>query len=129
MSAVARRPKPTRILIVDDDRSLANSLRAFLAEKGFEAATAYSGVEGLAWAAVHKPDCVICDVLMPDIPGTAVAIELRHSLPACRIALMTEFPSFADLRTAPWRDIHRFEIVFKPIDYGLILDWLSVDST
>jgi DNA-binding NtrC family response regulator len=116
MSAVARRPRPTRILIVDDDRSLADSLRAFLADKGFEAATAYN-------------DCVICDLLMPDIPGTAVAIELRHSLPACRIALMSEFPSSVDLRKAPWRDIQRFEIVFKPIDYGLILDWLSADFT
>lgn len=85
------------------------------------------GMEGLAWAKLHRPDAVICDISMPDIPGTQVAIQLKRFLSQCRILLMSAYFSKADMREFPWRQVLPFEVIAKPVDARLLLNWLNSD--
>lgn len=72
-----------RILIVDDDPDIVESVTVVLQKKGHEVIQAYGGVEGLEKAKKEKPEAIILDVMMPDKDGYAVCKELKTD-PACR---------------------------------------------
>lgn len=66
-----------RILVVDDDPDLVESVATILEKKKHDVITAYGGVEGLEKAKKEKPDAVILDVMMPDKNGYDVCKELK----------------------------------------------------
>jgi len=66
-----------RILVVDDDPDLVESVSVILENKKHEVITAYGGVEGLEKAKREKPDAMILDVMMPDKNGYDVCKELK----------------------------------------------------
>lgn len=68
---------PARILVVDDDRAVRESLRRALSLEGYEVELAASGGEALAKAAGSFPDAIVLDVLMPEPDGLAVCRALR----------------------------------------------------
>lgn len=68
-----------RILIVDDDTEIAESIRYALASKGFSVLWASDGNEGLAMAEKESPDLVILDMMMPKRSGFLVLEKLRRS--------------------------------------------------
>jgi PAS domain S-box-containing protein len=73
-----------RILVIDDDRDVADGLRLALASHGHDVTVAYDGGQGLEIARAFQPDCVFCDLGMPGLDGYEVARafradpELRH---------------------------------------------------
>ncbi|MBX7106753.1 MAG: response regulator transcription factor, partial [Gemmataceae bacterium] len=66
-----------RILIVEDQKKLAASVRRGLEEEGFEAETAGTGEEGYYLATTRPPDAVILDVMLPGRDGFEVLRDLR----------------------------------------------------
>jgi len=66
-----------RILVVDDDPDLVESVTMILEKKGHEVIPAYGGVEGLEKAKMVRPDAIILDVMMPDKDGYEVCKELK----------------------------------------------------
>lgn len=66
-----------RILVVEDDEHLANSLRRILEFEGFEVAVQSSGALALSQAAERPPDLVVLDLKLPDLHGYEVCRELR----------------------------------------------------
>lgn len=62
-----------KILVVDDDPSIVDLLRALLVHKGHEVITAVNGKEGLTQAKQEKPDLIILDVMMPEMDGFTVS--------------------------------------------------------
>jgi DNA-binding response OmpR family regulator len=78
-----------RILIADDDRHLAELLRATLDEAGFEAVSAHSGLAAAALIEREDFDLVILDVLMPGVSGDALADQLHQLKPHVPVLLMT----------------------------------------
>ena len=62
-----------RVLVVEDNRDSAESLRMLLSAQGYQVALAYTGVEGVEAARIDQPDVVICDVGLPGMDGYAVA--------------------------------------------------------
>jgi PAS domain S-box-containing protein len=78
--AAPREPaaKPLRVLVVEDNRDAADSLRMLLALLGHEAAVAYNGLEGVRQGREWRPDVVLCDIGLPGLDGYAVAGELRQ---------------------------------------------------
>ncbi len=68
------RPK---ILIVEDDRSIADVLAYNLQELGYEVLCAYNGLEGLEKAKLNQPDVVVLDVMLPGIDGLEVCRRIR----------------------------------------------------
>jgi len=67
-----------RILIVDDDPQLRETVTLVLHTEQYQVHAAASGKEGLAQAAQLNPDLIILDVNMPDMEGFEVVRELRR---------------------------------------------------
>jgi DNA-binding response OmpR family regulator len=67
----------SEILVVDDDRDVAQSIELALRRRGFRVTLAHSGVEALKTLRRHRPDLVILDVLMPGMGGLEVCRRLR----------------------------------------------------
>ena len=66
-----------RILIAEDERRLAESIRAMLKSKGYDADTAFDGAEALEYARRDVYDLLVLDVMMPKLNGFEVARKLR----------------------------------------------------
>jgi two-component system response regulator MprA len=71
-------PKP-RVLVVDDDRAVRESLRRSLEFNGYDVALAADGAEALAGIAATAPDVVIMDVMMPRLDGIETTRALRSA--------------------------------------------------
>jgi len=69
--------KPGRILVVEDDRKTAASLRLYLEHAGFEVSTAFTGSEALRQARETEPDLLLLDAMLPELDGFAVCRALR----------------------------------------------------
>lgn len=67
----------TRVLVVDDDATLANMLCMLLENDGYETICAEDGAEGLRLARQHEPEVVILDIMMPGMGGYEVCRRLR----------------------------------------------------
>jgi two-component system alkaline phosphatase synthesis response regulator PhoP len=66
-----------RILIVDDDPDLVETVSMMLEARGYAPLPAYGGIEGLEKARGERPDLIVLDVMMPDKDGYAVCNELK----------------------------------------------------
>jgi len=108
------RPKP-RVLVVDDERVIADTLATILNQAGYDASAAYSGIAAVERAKSVKPSLVISDVVMPDMNGIEAAIKIRAALPSCKILLFSGQASTADLLEEARQQGHEFEILAKPI--------------
>jgi DNA-binding NtrC family response regulator len=89
--------KSTRILVVDDDTDMRDSVVAMLAAFGMETACADSARAALAMCVGACPfDVVLSDVMMPGIDGVQFAQMLREQHPKVRVILMTGRDSIID---------------------------------
>ncbi len=75
------KPKP-RVLVVDDEHVIADTLAIILNQAGFDASAVYTGNDAVDLARIEKPDLIISDVIMPDMNGIEAAIHIR-AIPAC----------------------------------------------
>jgi DNA-binding response OmpR family regulator len=79
-----------RVLLVDDDREIVESIRFALEANGYEILVARDGNQGLAMAERDNPDLVILDMMMPKRSGFLVLEKLRRTRPVpLRIVMIT----------------------------------------
>ena len=76
-----------RLLVVDDEREIADMLKRFFERRGYEVTTAYGGREALKLAQ-QQPDMILLDVNMPDMDGLQVCRTIRGSV-SCPILFLT----------------------------------------
>lgn len=82
--------KQQRVLIVDDDQEIVESVRFALEASGYEVLIARDGNQGLAMAEKEDPDLVILDMMMPKRSGFLVLEKLRRSRPVpLRVIMIT----------------------------------------
>jgi DNA-binding response OmpR family regulator len=82
--------KRQRVLIVDDDHEIVESVRFALEANGFEVLVARDGNQGLAMAEREDPDLVVLDMMMPKRSGFLVLEKLRRSRPVpLRVIMIT----------------------------------------
>ncbi len=77
MGGVSGTAAPARILVVDDDRAVRESLRRSLAFNGYDVHLASDGAEALAGIGAIAPDVVVMDVMMPKLDGLEATRALR----------------------------------------------------
>ena len=110
-----------RVLVVEDNRDSAESLRQLLYHYGYEVAVAYTGQEGLRAAKRMRPDVVLCDIGLPDSNGFVVAAALREDPQTCeaRLIAVTAYGQDEDRRRAREAgfDLH----LVKPVDPEVLL--------
>jgi DNA-binding response OmpR family regulator len=83
------------ILVVEDERKLRDFVRSYLERAGLTVLSTGSGAEAITMAAEAAPDLVVLDLGLPDVPGEAVARELR-AMAATPILMLTARSSEED---------------------------------
>ena len=68
----------TKLLIVDDEPNICESLRLYLENEGYEVKIASDGVEGVSYFKMYEPDIVLLDIMMPRKDGWQVCREIRE---------------------------------------------------
>ena len=77
------------VLVIDDDRVLADTLSEILRRHGYKPVALYSGEEALELAGRFRPDVVLSDIRMSELDGIEAAKRIRILHPACRVILFT----------------------------------------
>ena len=121
----APRSKSLKILVVEDNRDAAESLRRLLYLAGYEVSLAYTGEDGVRTAKLLQPDVVLCDIGLPDSNGFVVASTLRNDpeTAGARLIAVTAYGADEDRRRAKavGFDLH----LVKPVDPEVLLDRLE----
>lgn len=78
-----------RILVVDDERTIADTLALIFRKHGFDARATYSAEQALACAPEFLPELLLCDISMPGLGGLELMQEISAQLPNCRILVLT----------------------------------------
>lgn len=78
-----------KILIVEDDRPLSDSLRTLLEDRGYEVDAAFDGEAGVQYALLGVYDLIILDVMLPRLDGWQAARRLREARCAAPILMLT----------------------------------------
>src|SRR5258708_33754055 len=81
--------KQSVVLIVDDERVIADTLSIILSKSGFSTMTAYDGEGALELARAVHPDLLISDVVMPEMTGVELAIAVTETVPGCKVLLFS----------------------------------------
>lgn len=104
-----------KVLVVDDERVIADTLAMILNQSGFEARPVYSGEKAVELAAEFQPDMLISDVIMADLNGIDAAIRIRALRPTIKILLFSGQAATADLLEKARSQGYEFEILAKPV--------------
>ena len=117
---------PLRVLIVEDNRDAADSLRELLESSGCTVAVAYSGPEGVTLAPRFRPEVVLCDLGLPGLDGYGVAAALRQDPATARAGLIavSGYGQEEDQRRAREAGFDRHLI--KPISFAELQRLLEV---
>lgn len=115
-----------RILIVDDESVIADSLATIFRANGFEARAVYSGERAVELAPAFEPDVLISDVIMRGMTGIEVAVHVREHFPACRVLLFSGQAATSDLITAIDTKGYRFDMLSKPVHPDILLEYLKM---
>ncbi len=105
----------TRVLVVDDDRLVADTLSLIYNANGYECEARYSAAEGFARARDFSPDLLLCDVTMPEENGLQLADRLQQAMPHVRLLMLTAYSSNAAVVSAHSRRLQRpLKLLSKP---------------
>jgi DNA-binding NtrC family response regulator len=103
-----------RILIVDDEHSILDSLEMFLGEKGHDVFKAATGGEGLEQFYRSKPDVVILDIRLPDSNGLDILNEIQNDGYFTKVIMITAFQDMETTIEAMKRGA--YDYIHKPLD-------------
>jgi CheY-like chemotaxis protein len=104
-----------RVLIVDDQKLIADTLVEILTNAGFDAVASYDGWQALEVASRFAPNWVISDVLMPRMNGVELAIAIRKNYPMATILLFSGQAGISEILQEGERKGFEFELIAKPI--------------
>jgi len=84
-----------RVLVIDDDKLVADTLNLIFLANGFQSEARYSAAAGLERARSFDPELVLCDVTMPEENGLDLAEQLHKERPQTRMLMLTAYSSNA----------------------------------
>jgi len=110
-----------RILVVDDERDIADAVSALLIGAGYDVLLAHDGVEAVDTALLERPDLILMDFQMPRMDGVEAAVRIRKSQDRkdCRILLATA--SLVDLSRVAEAD----GFLMKPYSRDILLSFIQ----
>jgi CheY-like chemotaxis protein len=112
---VALDSPPPRILVVDDEALIADTIVQILNRSGFIAEAAYGGKEAIEAARRITPELVLSDVLMPHVDGVEAAIAIQKFLPETRIVLFSGQAATVEILARARARGYHFELLAKPL--------------
>ncbi len=116
----------SRILIVDDERNIADTLAMVFQIKGHESMAVYNAESAVEAIETFEPDVVLSDVIMGKMTGVDLAIYLSRARPECKVILFSGQTATANLLSEANRKGHDFRLLAKPIHPEQLLKELGV---
>jgi DNA-binding response OmpR family regulator len=83
--------KHKKVLVIDDEQIVLNSVKRILGQAGFEVETTLKGRQGLEWALNKTYDIVLTDIRMPDIGGMLVLRDIKRAKPEVPVMIITGY--------------------------------------
>ena len=114
-----------RILIVEDEKVVADTLGKILSSHGYEIRIAYSAEAAIHTISQWSPDLAILDVMLPKMNGIELARVLKERFGNCHVLLFSGQPSVEGLMQKAKSEGHEFEILAKPVHPSVMLDAVS----
>ncbi|WP_263385776.1 response regulator [Granulicella arctica] len=108
-------PRRKRIFVVDDEQLIATTLATILERSGFSAQCFFNPLEALDAARCNAPDLLISDVMMPELSGVELAVQIKALWPLCQILLFSGQAGTADLLQTAREQGHDFHLLSKPV--------------
>jgi DNA-binding NtrC family response regulator len=102
------------ILVIDDDKSICESLSLYLTEEGYQVETALSGEEGLRRIQAEAWDLIILDIFLSDADGLEILHSLREKAPEASVIMITAFHDMPT--TVRAMKLGAVEYIHKPIE-------------
>jgi CheY-like chemotaxis protein len=116
-----------KVMIVDDQHLIADTLAEILGNAGFDAIAAYDGFDALDKASRFDPKWVLTDVLMPRMNGVELAIAVRKNYPNSSILLFSGQAGISEILHEGHRQGYEFELIPKPIHPLKLIERLKMD--
>ncbi len=108
-----------RVLIVEDERAMAELLKKGLEEENHRAALAFDGVQGLELAKTYEFDAIVLDLMLPRVDGFEVARRLRHGGNQTPILILTARDAVPDI--VKGLDLGADDYLTKPFSFEVFL--------
>jgi DNA-binding NtrC family response regulator len=114
-----------RIIIVDDDEGIRETLAAILQEEGYQIDTAESGKEAIEKTNAKFYNLALIDIRLPDIEGIDLLKEIKETVPKIRKIIITGYPTLQNAIEAVNSGADAY--VLKPFDMEKVLKIIKVE--
>ena len=108
-----------KILVIDDERSIRNSMKDILSFEGHEVSLAENGMEGLVAVKTEKPELVFCDIKMPKMEGIEVLQRIKEFTSEIPVIMISGHGTIDTAIDAIKKGAYDF--IEKPLDLNRIL--------
>jgi UDP-3-O-[3-hydroxymyristoyl] N-acetylglucosamine deacetylase len=108
-----------KILVVDDEERVVQSIAGVLEDEGFQVASAKSGEEAIGIFQQEKPDVALVDIWMPGMDGMEVLKRLKGISPDCQVIMISGHATISTAMTAV--KLGAFDFIEKPVSLDLLL--------
>lgn len=119
-----RAAQRTKVLVVDDERLLADTTAAILRHAGYESKTAYDGFGALDMMSSFQPDYLLTDIMMPGMNGVELAIAITKLYPATRVLLFSGQAGIAGILDESRAKGFEFPLLAKPVHPAKLVERL-----
>jgi DNA-binding NtrC family response regulator len=109
-----------KILVIDDDKSIRNTLALALNEEGYEVDTAENGKEAINKSYSNFYNLAIVDWRLPDIQGTDLLLKLKETTPKMAKIMLTGYPSMDNAIDSV--NNHADAFLLKPVHFEVLLE-------
>ena len=116
---------PLRVLVVDDERLLAETTAAILRRAGFATKTAYDGFGALDLMTSFRPDYLLTDVMMPGMNGVELAITITQNYPGTKILLFSGQAGVSQILEESMARGFEFPLLAKPVHPSKLVEGLK----
>jgi FixJ family two-component response regulator len=108
-----------KVLVVDDEERVVQSITGVLEDEGFQVASAKSGKEAIEIFQQDKPDVALVDIWMPGMDGMEVLNRLKGISPDCQVIMISGHATISTAMTAV--KLGAFDFIEKPLSLDLLL--------
>lgn len=114
-----------RVLVVDDERLLADTTAAILRRAGFNTKTAYDGFGALEATASFHPDYLLTDIMMPGMNGVELAIAMTKMRPTTKVLLFSGQAGISEILEESKAKGFEFPLLAKPVHPTKLIEGLE----
>lgn len=113
------------VFVVDDEQVISQSLAIILRREGYDASYFTNPLEALEQMKITPPDLLISDVMMPEISGIELAIQVAERYPDCKILLFSGQAATTDLMNDARAQGYSFQLLPKPLHPRQLLEEIA----